>query len=100
MTKYERFHSGEWSGLYVDGKLVKYGDHYIVDEYLSSLLGVEDYYDDDSWLEEGDKPLQTIEEVERAQDRRSEAEEEAAMKVAQANALMEQAKEILKGVGL
>lgn len=32
--------SEEWSALYVDGKLEKYGDHYLVEEHLRLLLGV------------------------------------------------------------
>jgi hypothetical protein len=40
--KYVRYQGGnEWSALYIDGKLDKYGDHYIVDERIEELLGVE-----------------------------------------------------------
>jgi len=32
---------GEWSALYVDGKLERVGDHYLITECVYSLLGVE-----------------------------------------------------------
>lgn len=37
----------EWSALYVDGTLDRVGDHYLVDERLRELLGVETVQSDD-----------------------------------------------------
>lgn len=39
--------NGDWSALYVDGKLVQVGDHYLIDEKISELLGVTVEYSDD-----------------------------------------------------
>lgn len=39
--KLVRYMDEEWSALYADGKLIRYGDHYLVDEKLSELLNVE-----------------------------------------------------------
>lgn len=39
--------NGDWSALYVDGKLVRVGDHYLIDEKISELLGVTVEYSDD-----------------------------------------------------
>lgn len=33
--------SDDWSALYVDGKLHRVSDHYLIDEELRSLFGVE-----------------------------------------------------------
>ena len=33
--------SGEWSALYVDGILDRVGDHYLADERIAELAGVE-----------------------------------------------------------
>jgi len=39
--------SGEWSALYVDGKLDRVGDHYLADERLRELVGAETVQSDD-----------------------------------------------------
>jgi hypothetical protein len=57
------FHrSGEWTGVYLDGKLVRYGDHYLADEWLAERAGVT-IIDSDDWLPDGRTPLGTLEEV-------------------------------------
>jgi guanyl-specific ribonuclease Sa len=39
--------TGEWSALYVDGKLERVGDHYLIDERLQELVGVSVVSSDD-----------------------------------------------------
>lgn len=39
--------SGDWSALYIDGELVVFGDHYLSDEKISELLGVEEINSND-----------------------------------------------------
>lgn len=47
-AKYVRYSgSDDWSALYIDGKLDRVGDHYLIDERISQLLGVEDISSDD-----------------------------------------------------
>jgi hypothetical protein len=45
--------TGEWSALYVDGILDRVGDHYIIDDRISELTGVEEVQSDD-FLRGGD----------------------------------------------
>lgn len=41
MTSYVVYQGDqEWSALYVDGKLDKVGDHYLIDERIRALFGV------------------------------------------------------------
>lgn len=37
----------DWSALYVDGKLHTVGDHYLVDEAIQVLVGVEEHQSED-----------------------------------------------------
>jgi hypothetical protein len=37
----------DWSALYVDGKLHKVGDHYLIDEAIQVLVGVEEHQSED-----------------------------------------------------
>lgn len=39
-------HEGEWEALYVDGKLDKVGDAYLIDERVRQLAGVEEIHGD------------------------------------------------------
>lgn len=39
--------SSDWSALYVGGNLVRVGDHYLIDEKISEILGVEIEHSDD-----------------------------------------------------
>lgn len=41
-TKIVRYNGDDWSGLYIDGKLVADGDPYVANDYLTELLNVED----------------------------------------------------------
>lgn len=57
--------SGDWSALYVDGKLDRVGDHYWVDERAFDLAGVEEIQSDD-FLQGGDSrdsTARTLEEM-------------------------------------
>jgi hypothetical protein len=38
---------GEWSALYIDGKLDRVGDHYLIDERIRQLIGVKTVQSDD-----------------------------------------------------
>ena len=98
MPIYERFHVSEWSALYVDGELDTYGDHYLVDDRIAALLGVEDC-DSDAWLlEDGRTPRTTVEEIEIEQERRDSVSERVEAKMAEARALMEEAARIREGL--
>lgn len=77
MTQYIRYYEGEWSALYVDGKIAKYGDHYIVDEWIATHLGVEDRYSNDFLKEDGRTVFPTLEEVHAKQEEREQREMEA-----------------------
>lgn len=45
-----RYTSGEWSALYIDGVRVSFGDHYVVDDYLAALFGIEMREDNDDFI--------------------------------------------------
>lgn len=45
LVRYQGPH--EWSALYVDGVLDRVGDHYLVDDRIAELAGVEIRYSDD-----------------------------------------------------
>lgn len=90
--------AGEWSGLYVDGELVRHGDHYLADEALHEMFDVA-IVDDDAWLRGGngvepDGPAQTLGEVRRYADARGERQRLAAELEDRAAALAEQARQL------
>jgi hypothetical protein len=62
--------SGEWTGVYVDGVLVRHGDHYLADEWLQARYSVK-VIDSDAWVPDGFHPLRTLELVAAEQDRRT-----------------------------
>lgn len=68
---------GEWSALYIDGKLVKYGDHYLVDEHIYEMFGIQ--VDESSDWMRGDTSgmdvAQTLDEVEQYRSEREAAQE-------------------------
>lgn len=82
IVRYQGNH--EWSALYVDGELVTYGDHYIVDERIAELFGIEMRYDDNFLASENDIPFKTLAEIE-------EFEEENAKFIAAAENLRKEA---------
>jgi hypothetical protein len=62
--------SGEWTGVYLNGTLVRYGDHYLADEWLQERHGVK-VIDSDAWVPDGRSPLRTMAEVVAEEDRRA-----------------------------
>lgn len=99
MVNYVRYREGEWSALYVDGKLVSYGDHYYVDDWISAHLGIEEIESDDFLAADGRTVFDTLAEVHKKQDAREKREivadelrSRAKTLKDQANVLLEQAK--------
>lgn len=93
-----RYVGEEWSALYRDGLLVTYGDHYLVDEELESILKVERREGDDFLVGTNRKAASTLAEVEaytvEAEERQAQADElrrQADELERQAKALREQA---------
>lgn len=85
------FHrSGKWTGVYVGGKLVHYGDHYLAHEWLESHVGVI-VVDSDAWVPDGFNPLDTLEEVAVETHRRDQLKATAMEKRDLAAALLRQA---------
>ena len=63
--------SGEWSALYVDGKLVQSGDHCLVEDKIAELLGVKEVQSDD-FLRGGDSysdVAETLDDIENYRER-------------------------------
>lgn len=93
------FVNGEWSGLYVDGKLAAYGDHYHSEDRLHAMVSMVEHRGDDGnnvdWLKDGEsEPFGTIEEVEARRMERLGGEAEVARKLAEAERLLAEATEI------
>lgn len=88
--------SGEWSALYVDGKLDRVSDHYLIDERIAQLAGVEERQSDD-FLRGGDQRPDVADTVEQAEEYATEREArnaEAAKLRQQATELLAQAEEL------
>lgn len=79
-------HTGteDWSALYVDGQLHTYGDSYLAEEAIRSIVGVR-VVDDNAWLRGGNgtgrngnpPPASTLDEVHGYMVERSERESRA-----------------------
>lgn len=52
MTEFIRYNVDQWSVLYQDGEMVKCGDSYLSDGYLSKYLNVEEFENDNCFLGE------------------------------------------------
>lgn len=91
---YTRYLDGEWSALYVDGKLAVVGDHYLTDNYLSQELGVNEIHSADFLTEDQKGALPTLAEVVIARNRRADREQRALNLRVQAEALIRQAEEL------
>lgn len=85
IVRYQGNH--EWSALYVDGELLTYGDHYIIDEKIAELFGIEMRYDDNFLASENDIPFKTLAEIEEFEEENEEFEEENAEFIAAAENL-------------
>lgn len=61
--KYVRYSGGgDWSALYIDGKLELANDHYLIDDRISQILGVTEISSDDFELSNGEI-AQTLDEI-------------------------------------
>ena len=85
--------NGEWSALYVDGRLDRAGDHYLIDERIRELAGVT-VIEGDDFLRGQNKAAQTLAEVEAYTDRRDRARKTAADLRADAAKLLADAERI------
>lgn len=95
-------YSGEndWSALYVDGKLERVGDHYLIDERISELLGVELEQNDD-FMQGGknyEDVAQTLDEARTYERTRLQKEFEIEQLEQRAADLQQQADEIRKNL--
>lgn len=90
--------TGEWSALYVDGKIDTYGDHYVVNERIAALFGVLDAQSNDFVRpvpgSHREVVYDTVEEVYAVAEQRAHALEEAARLRAEAESLIRQAKQL------
>ncbi len=85
----------EWSALYVDGKLDRVGDSYLIDERIIQLTGVEEI--EGNFLLGGnsyDDAAKTLDEIAAYEAKKVEAADEAAVLEAQAAELIAKAKEL------
>lgn len=88
--------SSDWSALYVEGKLVRVGDHYLIDEKIYDLLNIETISSDD-FMRGGNQEsdvAQTLEEIKAYEELLQAAEDEADELISQAEELERRAKEI------
>ena len=89
--------SGEWSALYIDGKLDVVGDAYLAEEKAMLLCGVEFHQDSPDWIgPKGDKEsvAQTTDEIQARKTDRLAREREAEDLEREANALLQQAQRL------
>jgi len=90
--------SGEWTMVYLNGELVRSGDHYLADEWLQEHVGVEVVYDEAGiCIPDGHNALRTLAEVEEAERAAAVRAEAAAKKRAEAQRLLAEAEEIEAG---
>ena len=93
--------SDDWSALYLDGKLIQLGDHYLVQEKIEEIFGIE-VYDSDDFLRGGNSrehAAQTLEEVNEYRSKRSQIELDALLLEAQARSLEAQARKLRDSLG-
>ncbi len=94
--KIEFWRTGEWTVVYLNGKLVRAGDSYLADEWLQEYVGV-------TWVEDeggvsvpdGRNALPTLAEARAALDSREKHKQCAAELREQAAKLREQAAKLL-----
>lgn len=91
----EFWQSGEWTMVYLNGELVKYGDHYHADEWLQEQVGVRVVEDDAGFsVPDGRNPIEDLAEVKASMDAAAERSAAAERKRAEARALLEEADQI------
>lgn len=66
MTDYRIYYDDDYCALYGDGKLLREGEEYHINEYLHNLLGVTNIYDTDFYDEQTCKAFDSVEEIESA----------------------------------
>jgi hypothetical protein len=94
MPKVEVHEEGEWSALYIDGKLDRVGDHYLADERIREIFAVEVVHDDAFMRGQNtrDGVAKTLDEVHAYVKERAERIHAAADKVRQAELLLAEAR--------
>lgn len=91
---------GEWSALYVDGKLEVVGDTYLSEERVMKICGVVQHQDNRDWIgPDGSREsvAASTDEIEDRRIRRERREEEAEALEEQAKGLLAQAKVLRSG---
>lgn len=89
----------EWSALYVDGRLERVGDHYLIDERIRELTGVVTLRTDD-FLRGGNSRQDVAETAAQVQVYRTQRQTREARVVEmrlQANQLLERAEKLERG---
>jgi hypothetical protein len=86
---------GEWTMVYLNGRLERAGDHYLADEWLQGHFGV-DVIDDEAGdsIVNGRDAVRTLDEVHERQLHRMHAAERAEEKRIEARQLLAEADEI------
>lgn len=101
MTEYVVYvGDNEWSALYIDGELDRVGDHYLVDERLRTLFGVDEVFSNaflqgGRYREDVAKTVREAELYDAELDRRADAARDLRDK---AEALIQKANELESGV--
>lgn len=90
--------SDEWSALYVDGELVRHGDHYLIDEQLRVMFDVVSVQTNDFLTRENgrDGAAKTLDEVRHIEAGRTQAKRLADEKRDAARQLLKEADELEK----
>lgn len=100
--QYVVYEGEDWSGLYVDGKLKRVGDGYLIDEELREIFGVVTIQNEDFFLghkhPSRDQVAQTLDEVDLFVMSRTDRERAADTLRAEAARLLEEAK-LIDGKG-
>lgn len=88
----EFWRSGEWTMVYLNGELVKYGDHYHADEWLQGRCGVR-IVDDErgACIPDGHNPVELLAEAEQNMRTAEELKLAAEAKRERARALLAEA---------
>jgi hypothetical protein len=87
---------GEWSALYVNGRLDKIGDHYLIDERIRELAGVITLQTDDFFRggNSRDEAAQDLDDLRQYRQAREFREQQIAKLRAQADQLLQKAVEL------
>jgi len=97
VSEIEFWVSGEWTMVYLDGHLIKYGDSYLADEWLQEHCGVRVVYDTQGHsVPDGHNPVKELADVKTAQRAYLERVAEANKKRRQAEALIAEAEALVK----